>query len=173
MIGLMKGMAHGHANRPFPHPVVSRLDSNGNGSLDLEDLAGTKLGDKLARKFDSAPAEASGGQTTISYSSFNASFQSGPDGFSLSVSIVQATIAIGAADAAGGEDGADVIEGDLAPIDDADEIDDDGGEDDISDDGSLVGDSTASALYEKAASGEAALELLEDIAEPQEEDLLA
>ncbi|MFY0596573.1 MAG: hypothetical protein JXQ85_09100 [Cognatishimia sp.] len=168
MIGLMNGMAHGHAHRPFPHPVISRFDTNENGKLDFDDLAGTKFGAKLADKFGTPDAKASGSQTTIQYSSFSASFQSGPDGFSLSVSIVQATISIGALDAANGDEVPDVIDGEAAPVEDVPDL----VVEESEDDGTVVSEGTASALYEKAAAGEAALELLEDITESEEEDLL-
>lgn len=163
MIGLMNGWAHGHANRPFQHPVASRLASGG------ADHQLAKLGEKLADKLGVSDAEAGGGQTTINYTSFNANFQSGPDGFSLSVSIVNATISIGALDAANGDEAPEVIDGEATPVEDVPDI---VVEDPDDDDRAIVSEGAAGALYEKAASGEAALEILEDMTEPEEDILI-
>lgn len=164
MIGLMNGIAHGHANRPFQHPVISRL-ANGDGEHQL-----AKLGEKLADRFGTPDSEASGSQTTFNYTSFNASFQSGPDGFSLSVSIVKATISIGALDAANGDEVPEVIDGEAAPVEEVPDIVVEPPEDD---DGTIVSEGAAGALYEKAASGEAALEILENMTEQDGEGILS
>ncbi|CUI64510.1 hypothetical protein [Cognatishimia activa] len=69
MIGLMNGMAHGHANRPSPHPQLAKLGADENGSVKLEDIQDTKLGKYIAANQEAMDSDADG---TITKGEFRA-----------------------------------------------------------------------------------------------------
>ena len=70
MIGLMNGMAHGHANRPNPHPQMARLGADENGQVKLENIQDTKLGQYIAANQEAMDSDADGMITKSEFRAF-------------------------------------------------------------------------------------------------------
>lgn len=163
MIGLMNGMAHGHANRPFGHPLMSKLDSDGSGGLSAAELEGTKLGEKIGDKFAAIDQDSNLELTKDEFRAFKAAKgelepppppppTEGGTGTTttFTVTVVTAILQITTEEAAAGEEISDAT-----PIETAGD-----------DSGGTVSESNLDLVNE----GEAALEILEAMTEPDEDE---
>lgn len=60
MSGMMAGMGAMMGNRPSQEEMFAKLDGDGNGGISLEELEGTKLGDRIGEDFASIDTDGNG-----------------------------------------------------------------------------------------------------------------
>ncbi|SHG56943.1 hypothetical protein [Cognatishimia maritima] len=153
MIGLMNGLAHGHANRPNPHPQVARLDADKDGTLSLEELEGTKLGKFISDNLEAIDGpEGDGVITKDEFRAFKTggtTATSGESSYSLTVTIVTVVMELDEIDGAEGEVPVDEV---APPVEDVE-----------------AAPSEEPAPLIDTTEGEAAIEIMDSILDSMEE----